>query len=46
MITSEQKQELMNQLVASLKGDKDIHKVVVFGSFLTSDNPNDDVLNI
>jgi predicted nucleotidyltransferase len=41
MITLKQKQELKNQLVASLKGDKDIRKVVVFGSFLTSDNPND-----
>ena len=41
MITIKQKQELKNQLVASLKDDKDIRKVVVFGSFLTSDNPND-----
>lgn len=41
MITIKQKQELKNLLVASLKNEKNIRKVVVFGSFLISDNPDD-----
>jgi len=41
MVTIEEKQALKNQLVYSLKEDKDIQKVVIFGSFLTSDNPQD-----
>jgi len=41
MITIKQKLELKEQLVASLKDDKDIRKIIIFGSFLTSDNPND-----
>ena len=41
MTTIKQKQELKNQLVASLKDEKNIRKVVIFGSFLISDNPND-----
>jgi uncharacterized protein len=41
MLTIVEKQELKKQLVASLKEEKDIQKVVVFGSFLISDHPND-----
>ena len=41
MVTLDEKQKLKNQLVACLKGDKDIRKVVIFGSFITSDNPHD-----
>lgn len=41
MVTPKEKQELKNQLVASLKGEQDIRKIVVFGSFLNSDNPRD-----
>lgn len=41
MVTFKEKQELKNQLVASLKTEKNIRKVVIFGSFLSSDNPQD-----
>jgi predicted nucleotidyltransferase len=41
MITIREKQELKQQLVASLQEEKNIRKVVVFGSFLYSDNPQD-----
>jgi predicted nucleotidyltransferase len=41
MVTLNEKQELKNQLVACLKRDKDIRKVVIFGSFVTSDEPCD-----
>jgi len=41
MVTPEQKQELKRALVASLKAEKGIQKVVVFGSFLTSNDPID-----
>ncbi|RZB33839.1 MAG: hypothetical protein SRB2_03626, partial [Desulfobacteraceae bacterium Eth-SRB2] len=32
MVTLNEKQEIKNQLVACLKRDKDIRKVVIFGS--------------
>lgn len=41
MVTFQEKQELKNQIVASLKDEKNILKVVIFGSFLNSDNPRD-----
>jgi uncharacterized protein len=41
MATLNEKQELKNQLVACLKKDKNIRKVVIFGSFVTSDEPRD-----
>lgn len=41
MVTFKEKQELKNQLVDSLKGERGVRKVVVFGSFLSSDNPRD-----
>lgn len=41
MVTLQEKRDLKNQIVASLKGEKDIRKVVIFGSFLHSDNPRD-----
>jgi predicted nucleotidyltransferase len=41
MLTIVEKQALKKQLVASLKTENDIRKVVIFGSFLSSDNPND-----
>ena len=41
MVTLNEKQELKNQLVACLKEDKDIRKIVIFGSFVTSDEPCD-----
>jgi uncharacterized protein len=41
MITKHHKQDLKRMLVAGLRGDTNIRKVVIFGSFLTSDDPND-----
>ncbi len=41
MVTYKEKQELKNQLVSSLKNEKDISKIIIFGSFLSSDNPRD-----
>ena len=41
MLTVGEKQELKKQLVSTFKDDKDIRKVVIFGSFLNSDSPHD-----
>ena len=41
MLTVEEKQELKKQLVSTFKDEKDIRKVVIFGSFLNSDSPHD-----
>ncbi len=41
MVTSRQKQALKTQLIASLKEEKDIRRVVIFGSFLKADDPGD-----
>ncbi len=39
--TSQQKEQIKRDLAAYLSREKDICKVVVFGSFLTSATPND-----
>jgi len=41
MVTRHEKQELRKQLVACLRSDTDIRKVVIFGSFITSREPRD-----
>jgi predicted nucleotidyltransferase len=41
MISLNEKQKLKNQLIACLKEDPDIRKVVIFGSFVTSNSPRD-----
>lgn len=41
MVTLSEKQALINELVACLKGNMNISKIVIFGSFVTSDNPRD-----
>ena len=41
MLTQNEKLELKKRLVACLKNDNDIRKIVIFGSFATSENPND-----
>jgi predicted nucleotidyltransferase len=41
MVTLIEKQRLKNQLVSCLIKDKDIRKIVIFGSFITSDEPRD-----
>ncbi len=35
------KVEVKNKIVASLKGQKEIEKIIIFGSFNRSDSPND-----
>ena len=41
MFTEQQKQLLKQQLVSSLKIEKEVCRIVVFGSFVNSDNPHD-----
>lgn len=41
MVTARDKQVLKQQLVACLQSDKSIRKIIVFGSFLDSDQPGD-----
>ena len=35
------KVEVKNKIVASLKGQKEIERIIIFGSFNKSDSPND-----
>jgi len=39
--TEQQKVQIMRDLAACLSGEKEVCKVVVFGSFLSSATPND-----
>ncbi len=41
MLTVQQKQLLRQQLVASLAGEREVCRIVIFGSFLHSDDPQD-----
>jgi len=41
MFTEQQKQLLKQQLVGLLKREKEVCRIVIFGSFLNSDNPHD-----
>jgi len=41
MFSEEQKQSLKERLVGCLKGEKEIRRIVVFGSFLSSLDPHD-----
>lgn len=41
MLTAQQKQLLRQQLVASLAGEQEVCRIVIFGSFLHSDDPHD-----
>lgn len=40
-MTKEQKEYLKKELVESLRSEKEITKIIVFGSFLSSDHPQD-----
>lgn len=40
-VTLQQKADLKRKLVSCLKADKEIVKIVIFGSFVNSDNPHD-----
>jgi predicted nucleotidyltransferase len=39
--TSQQKEQIKRELAARLSREKEVRKVVIFGSFLTSATPND-----
>jgi len=41
MLTQQQKDSLMQQLVGCLEGEKEVRKIVIFGSFLKSSEPHD-----
>jgi len=41
MFTEQQKQSLKQQLVSSLKTEREVCRIVIFGSFLSSNDPND-----
>ena len=40
-ISLQQKNDLKHQLVSCLRKDKEIVRIVIFGSFVNSDNPHD-----
>jgi predicted nucleotidyltransferase len=41
MISENEKQELKRELVGRLKKEKEIRRIVIFGSFLSSSDPHD-----
>jgi len=41
MFTEDQKESLKEHLVSCLKGEKEIRKIVIFGSFIKSPDPHD-----
>lgn len=41
VVTRQQKEQIMHDLAARLSQEREVRKVVVFGSFLTSAAPND-----
>jgi len=41
VFTKDQKESLKERLVSCLRGEKEIRKIVVFGSFLNSHDPHD-----
>jgi predicted nucleotidyltransferase len=41
MFTQEQKDSIKQQLVSCLAGEKEVCKIVIFGSFLKSGDPHD-----
>lgn len=40
-LTARQKDQIKQDVVAALRGEREIRKIVIFGSFATSDDPND-----
>ena len=41
MLTQSQKDSLKRQLVSCLKGEKEVRRIIIFGSFLKSSDPHD-----
>ena len=40
-LTAKQKEKLKQQLISCLGTEKEVKKIIIFGSFLSSSNPND-----
>ena len=40
-LSHQEKESIKKELVARLKGEPEVHKIVVFGSFVTAENPHD-----
>jgi predicted nucleotidyltransferase len=40
-LNNENKEEIKRQVIASLKSELEIQKIIIFGSYLNSDNPKD-----
>ena len=41
MLTAEQKQGIRDQLTQALAGEREVCRIVIFGSFVHSDDPHD-----
>ena len=41
MFTQQQKDSLKRQLISCLEGEKEVRRIVIFGSFLESSEPHD-----
>lgn len=41
MLTEQQKQSLKEELAGCLKAEPEVCRIIIFGSFLTSDDPHD-----
>ena len=40
-LTTEEKNSIKREVVESLKGEPEVRRIVIFGSFVHSDDPND-----
>ncbi len=40
-LSQNQKEQIKNHIINSLDKEKEIQKIIIFGSFITSDSPND-----
>jgi uncharacterized protein len=41
LLTEQEKRALKDELVACLRGEREVRRIVVFGSFVRSNDPND-----
>jgi len=40
-LSIKEKEKIKNQIINILAGEKEVQKIIIFGSFTTSDTPND-----
>lgn len=40
-LSIKEKEKIKNQIINLLSGEKEVQKIIIFGSFITSDTPND-----